>query len=39
VLYEETWYSMNGVVKRKPKVLEGEYLFLLPPQLDEFSKN
>ncbi|MCI4670720.1 MAG: hypothetical protein MRZ79_21475 [Bacteroidia bacterium] len=39
ILYEVSWYSRNGRVKRKAEVLDGEYLFLIPPSEDEFTKN
>lgn len=39
VLYEVTWFSRAGNVKRKAKILEGEYLFLIPPTAEEFSRN
>lgn len=37
IAYQVTWYSAKGSLEQKTQVLEGEYLFLVPPDASEFG--
>lgn len=37
--YQLTWYSTQGKVEKPIEELTGDYLFLVPPEVDEFAKN
>ncbi|MEZ4824907.1 MAG: hypothetical protein R3C61_01235 [Bacteroidia bacterium] len=38
IAYQITWYSTKGILNQKTQVLEGEYMFVLPPDPSEFNK-
>ncbi|MGI9543437.1 MAG: hypothetical protein ACR2MX_09270, partial [Cyclobacteriaceae bacterium] len=35
--YQITWYSTQGKVEKPIEVLSGDYLFLMPPEVEEFA--
>ncbi|MGI9543898.1 MAG: hypothetical protein ACR2MX_11600, partial [Cyclobacteriaceae bacterium] len=37
--YQVTWYATQGKVEKPIEVLSGDYLFLVPPEVEEFAKN
>ncbi|MDX2249412.1 MAG: hypothetical protein SF052_21695 [Bacteroidia bacterium] len=38
IAYQISWYSTKGILNQKTQVLEGEYMFVLPPDPSEFNK-
>ena len=39
IIFQETWYSTMGECKKDPQVLDSEYVFLVPPAPEKFTKN